>query len=211
MSDPYFNTECPICFSDETNDGNGEGFTFSATNVAFHLMSCLHRIHLECAKGLNSFECPICRKNVNNFPDYIKSAIEINSKNRAEAVELEDRQNLQRIVEEEYRHAPPRATIEQEILSALQYVRNFAIPLRFIPVKILVTVFKDTPPPPEGVVFCTIVDYISKNILRILSLEEKTPNDVFSEEDEDTNPFEEDDKNSKNIKRVIKIHDLNSF
>ena len=73
------------------------------------------------------------------------------------------------------------------------------------------TVFKDTPPPPEGVVFCTIVDYISKNILRILSLEEKTPNDVFSEEDEDTNPFEEDDKNSKNIKRVIKIHDLNSF
>lgn len=201
MSEPYFNTECPICFSDHEN---------SATAV-FHLMSCLHRIHLECAKGLNSFECPICRKNVNNFPDYIKSAIEVNSKVRAEAVELEDRQNLQRVVEQELQRAPPRATIEQEILSALQYVRNFKIPLKFIPTKILVTVFKDTPSPPEGVVFCTIIDYISKNILGILSLEEeKTSVDVFSK-DEDTNPFEEDDENSKNIKRVIKIHDLNSY
>ena len=55
-----FNDECPICLSD---DG------------IFHLMSCKHKIHLGCAKGMYSSNCPICRSEVENFPSYIYKKI----------------------------------------------------------------------------------------------------------------------------------------
>ena len=59
-----FNDECPICLSD---DG------------IFHLMSCKHKIHLGCAKGMYSSNCPICRSEVENFPSYIYKKIKENS------------------------------------------------------------------------------------------------------------------------------------
>ena len=59
-----FNEECPICLSD---DG------------IFHPMSCKHKIHLGCAKGMYSSKCPICRSEVENFPSYIYKKIKENS------------------------------------------------------------------------------------------------------------------------------------
>ena len=59
-----FNDECPICLSD---DG------------IFHPMSCKHKIHLDCAKGMYSSNCPICRSEVENFPSYIYKKIKENS------------------------------------------------------------------------------------------------------------------------------------
>ena len=52
-----FNDECPICLLDGAD---------------FHVMEpCKHQIHLDCAKDLLSLNCPICRKEVENFPFHI--------------------------------------------------------------------------------------------------------------------------------------------
>ena len=59
-----FNDECPICLSD---DG------------IFYPMSCKHKIHLGCAKGMYSLNCPICRSQVENFPYYIYKKIKENN------------------------------------------------------------------------------------------------------------------------------------
>ena len=48
-----FNSKCPICLE---------------TDQVFHIMTCKHKIHLDCAEGLISLLCPICRKEVENFP-----------------------------------------------------------------------------------------------------------------------------------------------
>ena len=55
-----FNSECPICLE---------------TDQVFHVMTCKHKIRLDCAEGLISLLCPICRKEVENFPLHVHKKI----------------------------------------------------------------------------------------------------------------------------------------
>ena len=57
-----FNSECPICLE---------------TDQVFHVMTCKHKIHLDCAEGLISLLCPICRKEVENFPLHVHKKITV--------------------------------------------------------------------------------------------------------------------------------------
>ena len=60
-----FNDECPICLSNDE---------------VFHVMKpCKHQIHLDCANGLLSLNCPICRSEVKNFPSDIRQKFNENT------------------------------------------------------------------------------------------------------------------------------------
>jgi hypothetical protein len=84
MEIKFLNEECPICLEKDT--------------VGMYPMSCHHQIHYECAKGLTSLVCPLCRANIINFPTSLKQMIiENGRKYQDEVVEEERRQIVEHI------------------------------------------------------------------------------------------------------------------
>lgn len=76
-----FNNKCPICLEED--------------NFLF-LLSCLHSVHIECVKNMNTYDCPICRKTMNNLPIKIKKNIMKNKKKyRQQQIESEQAEILE--------------------------------------------------------------------------------------------------------------------
>lgn len=200
--DSHFNTECPICFSDDTEPS------------PMHMMPCMHRLHLECAIHLTSFECPLCRAKINNFPKNIHDSIVKNERERRDEIELDDRRALQNAI----RSLPPQIVpseppLQLEVIAALQHLRDQGIPLRYIPVNIVVKVPRNSPRPPEGVIFNTIFNHILCQISEDISsdiLEDES--DILAENDlnEDTleTLFKLDNEWSQNVARTVQVKDM---
>jgi hypothetical protein len=126
MVNPRFNEDCPICL------GNEEQML---------ILSCLHRIHRECAEGLKDSLCPICRKDVSNWPEDLLEKISKNEKDRQEQLTNEETQHLQE-QEEQFRSILSHLTMflqpppQIEIASAFQFLRGLGIPHRYVPERI---------------------------------------------------------------------------
>lgn len=202
-STEQFNKECPACFS---SDGD------------FHLMPCMHRIHLDCAEHLTSLTCPLCRADINNFPRHIANSIASNEKSYQDDLEEEDRRTLaarEREISESIGNmalytSPPA---QVEILAAFQFLRNEGIPLSYIPANVRVALPNDSPRPSRGALFYAILAHVMDKINQDISsgsmFDELQPEPYVSEEDlsDEENPFEWENENLSVLNRSVEVCD----
>jgi hypothetical protein len=141
----YFNEECPICLTDEGD---------------MHLSPCMHRLHLTCAEGMGTLNCPLCKEIITNFPNKIKKKINANTKKY-------ERDKIQE-EHEELRQQMGGLNINQhemdrihstfiEIISAFQYLQDNLIPSQYIPVETDIILPIDSPILSQGSVFTAII------------------------------------------------------
>jgi hypothetical protein len=200
-----YNIECPVCFEKE--------------NLV--PLSCLHLIHLDCAKNLISPVCPICGAPLEDLPDEIQKQIQENEKKYQEELDEEDR----RVLEEDLSRRrslisrmemviqpPPNV----EILAAMQYTRSMGIPLSCIPTEMKVNVPEGTPRPPPGTWFQMTVGHAIERAREILRNQEDNDEtddyeaDETDETDEDVDeedPFEDENKQMENNPRSLEFND----
>ena len=190
-----FNTECPVCFEEEGN---------------MIILSCLHRFHEECLQGHINLNCPQCRQYVVNWPPSLKKKIEENSKQFSSELDEEDRQNLvdQQINENRnflsqmtmFLQPPPQV----EVATALNFLRDRGIPMRYLPRKIRIAVKRGQPRPQPGVLYHAVIGQVLEqiqedihrgNIEVIFSngeeslFEEDSYEDSSSSDDDEEDPF----------------------
>ena len=84
-----YENDCPICL-DRTED-------------MFVMNPCKHAIHLSCANGMIKKECPICRVEVNNWPEEVEGKLNTNVANHREEV-IREEQEVLRAQEEALRN-----------------------------------------------------------------------------------------------------------
>lgn len=172
-----FNNECPICFESEEE---------------MIVLNCFHKLHEECCKGLNKLECPMCRTPITNIPSHLKNIIVENTKKYKQEQETEERQ---RILENEAMSASQeiRYSPRLEVASAIMYLKEeLQIPVCFLPIDII---FTTDIPPPQGVIFHTIVFKVLHDINNLLLSGETPYDDIFAadnceEDSEDIFPEE---------------------
>lgn len=189
-----FNTECSICFSDKN---------------PMIILSCLHKFHEECLEGHTNLDCPTCRQNVVNWPPRLKEKIKKNSLNLRDDLESQDRR---RLIEAQERNAEVLSRLsmflqpppEAEIISAMQYLRENGIPLRYIPQGINIRVSKNQPKPIPGVLFSTLVDKVLKSIQEDISSEEL---EIEENSDDNENPFYDENEILETLSRNVKYID----
>ena len=100
-----FNSECPICLE---------------TDQVFHVMTCKHKIHLDCAEGLISLLCPICRKEVENFPLHVHKKITVKVQEPSVLFpEVEISPQLAATLRENFFHQLVGTTVETNFLRRL--------------------------------------------------------------------------------------------
>jgi len=177
-------------------------------------LSCLHLIHLECAKNLISLTCPICDARLEGLPDEIQQQIQKNEKKYQEELDEEDR----RVLEEDLTRRrslisrmemviqpPPNV----EILAAMQFTRSMGIPLSCIPTEMKVNVPEGSPMPPPGTWFqMTVGNAIerAREILRKQDDDDET-DDYETEDEDDENPFDEENKKLEYVPRSLEVRD----
>lgn len=192
-----YNVECPVCFEKE--------------NLA--PLSCLHLIHLDCAKNLISLVCPICDAPLEDLPDEIQKQIRENEKKYQEELDEEDR----RVLEEDLtRRRSLISSMEMviqpspnvEILAAMQYTRSMGIPLSCIPTEMRVNVPEGTPGPPPGTWFQMTVGQAIERAREILRNQDDTDEDEDTDDETDEDdPFEDENKEMENDPRSLKFND----
>lgn len=192
MTAKIFNEECPICFSDFSDSDS-------------HLTSCLHMIHNLCALGLTNLKCPICKSEVLNYPTAILKSIHENALVREKEVQKEDLEKLQNYIRAHEAQAKAtgseRLTLGEEAHTALLYARRQGIPLVFIPSRIEIKIHSNQPLPPEGVLFCMIIQNIM--LKSSMYIEEHHSDEELEDEND---PFLESDLIYKRVKRAIRVH-----
>jgi len=103
--------KCPICLDDDIK--------------GMFKLSCGHHIHEECAKGLCDIICPLCRKEINNFPKPIQLIVLKNKMSRREEMIQE--------AEEAILHEREEVNIEREIEIARSLLIRAGVPENIIP------------------------------------------------------------------------------
>jgi len=207
LENKTYNVECPICFEKEN----------------LIPLSCLHLIHLECAKNLISPTCPICDAKLEGLPDEIQQQIQKNEKKYQEELDEEDR----RVLEEDLSRRrslisrmemviqpPPNV----EILAAMQFTRSMGIPLSCIPTEMKVNVPEGTPMPPPGTWFQMTVGNAIERAREILRNQDDDETEDYETEDYETedyetededieNPFDEENKQLEHVPRSLEVRD----
>jgi len=75
-----YGNDCPICL-DKTDD-------------MFVMNPCRHAIHLSCVEGMIKKECPVCRVNVENWPENVEQNLNTNIAKHREEVIREEQQAI---------------------------------------------------------------------------------------------------------------------
>ncbi|HMP28323.1 MAG TPA: RING-H2 finger protein [Saprospiraceae bacterium] len=132
------NEDCPICLE---NDSDAQEWL---------LLSCTHRAHKECLKGMNKLECPICRGKIINLPADVKVAIENNREDYEVEIQAEEEQQFREMMQNEIQQDPPP---QLAIMLALRYVHQLGIPVHIIPQSISLEIDPGSPLPPAVYIF----------------------------------------------------------
>lgn len=169
MTQKFYNEECPICLGDDEKD--------------MYPLSCLHRIHKECAKGLTKLECPLCKQKIINFPDSLVDQIKKNGKKLEQEREEEERRE---ILESMNFLIPPQMVILQVIREMI----DMGVPPDAIPSSI-------------GIHFDTPDMHISSELLRELFLDSLS--DLLNVDIDESDDGDDDDNSdtSSNERRTI--------
>jgi len=191
----YYNEECPVCFS---SDGT------------MHITSCMHRIHLECAEGMNKLECPLCMTVINNYPKKVAEQIIVNAEEYQKKLDQEDFESF--IAHQNAVNNTPSATInvspplQIEILSAIHCLKENGIPLGYIPTNVRILVHRDSPSIPQGALFYAIVGHsiekVTSDIENFFDSGYDDSEDYDDDESSEENPFSDE---IDNIHRTIDI------
>lgn len=177
----YYNEDCPVCFS---SDGE------------MYITSCMHRIHLECAKGTKKLECPLCMTIVSNYPKKVAKQIKANAEEYQKKLDQEDFENF--IAYQNAVNNAPTSTIhvspsiQTEILSAIHCLKENGIPLGYIPTNVKILVHRGSPPIPQGTLFYAIVGHsiekVTHDIENIYDSDSYDESEDYDESSEE-NPF----------------------
>lgn len=151
------NTECPICLECEDN----EWFT----------LSCNHRAHTECLKGMVKLECPLCRSNITNLPNQIEQTIKKQSEEYKIEQEEEERNEIIQMMSE-FESSP-----QIPILLALSYLNQLGVPSNIIPQNIDITLDPESPIPPFSYIFADIVSNVIEYMQTRIAEPEISEND----------------------------------
>jgi len=194
----HINSECPICLESEEKD--------------MYLLSCHHRCHLECLKGMNSIECPLCRTEIINLPNHIKQTILDNSKKYKEEQINEEHEMLQRAFQQELASSEYNYRIppQMEIVMAMRYLYELGIPPSRIPSGIELTIDPESPLPDPGSIFQVavrrMIDVIQRQVDEPVEEEDCSEPEVSGSETEDDeeNPFLLEGLNPHRISHTVR-------
>jgi len=174
----YYNEECPICFS---------------STGQMHLTPCMHQIHIDCAKGMNNLECPLCMAPVNNYPRNIAEQIKSNGTEYQNKLDREDFENFITQQNEADREVPTihvSPPIRIEIMSAIHFLKENGIPVEYIPTSVEISIFQDNPTFPQGTLFYAIVGHSIEKVTKDMEdLFDPIYSDSEEDDDEEENPF----------------------
>jgi hypothetical protein len=191
------NKECPVCLED-TEDG-------------MFLLECNHRCHLDCIKGMNKMECPICRAEMKNLPKKVGETISSNGRIYAQEQEDAQRRDIMQMIQNEtsqevFARLPP----QMEFMLAMRYLQQLGIPPSRIPSRGLLEIDPESPLPPPGTIFRTAVSRMVDEIQRRTEtyLEEDgfaSSSSSDTDSDDEENPFnlEGDDLRIRHSVRTI--------
>lgn len=163
------NDECPVC----------------CEKGPMYPLSCPHKMHLDCMRGMVEDTCPICRSKILNLPIFIREQIRKNRKQHQHEREEEDMREAQSYYDQQAAKISPQV----QILLALAYLRDLGIPYERIP-NVELILDPRIPYPCRGSIFSMVVS----NVYRLLT-QEVTVDGVIEEhnqmyEDAENYPFD---------------------
>lgn len=173
------NDNCPICLESEGD---------------LYPLSCLHHIHLDCCEGLLKLQCPICRAEIINLPPSIVKTIEANANKYKDECDEESRQNI-------IRHLRTNTNVntqQLEAASALNFLHEFGIPHNYIPQLVYINLGQESPRPPPGVIFETIIGQSIERIKERLISDEIDDEALLNKINEYQNRSHNENSNNEN-------------
>lgn len=175
----------------------GECFLCCKMSV-MKILSCGHNLHLACAGMMTKPNCPLCRCDISSdLTPEILDRISSREKSWREEREEEERRE---IVEES--NTDRSSPIRREILLAMSKMREFGIPLRYIPRETIVRYTRGTTVPTLfPLVLQSSLGEIIKDILNTGDF------DPFEEDDEEEGeyPFKEEDEFLRHLPHIIDV------
>ena len=170
-----------------------------------HLLSCHHRCHLECLKGMIKVECPLCRSPIINLPPGVADGILAKGREFVRETEEERSREFMRELREEMSMTDEQTRIppQLEILMALRYLCELGIPPSRIPSRVNLEIDPESPLPTSGSIFQTtinrIIDIIQRQVDEPPKEEDSSGSDAEISEDEsdddEENPFRMEGQN----------------
>jgi len=106
---------CPICLEQSSD---------------MFVLTCKHRVHLECCEGLNSHNCPICRSKIENFPQEVIQKI---NSNIEKYLREKEEDALEAAIELFERDITSIDSTNEAILFAIACLLSLGIPQELIP------------------------------------------------------------------------------
>lgn len=201
-----FNEICPICQEGDEDMKPGTMVDIEGENVEvkWYPLSCMHRAHIHCMKGMNKLECPMCRSKIMNLPDSIRLTINSNSE-KLKAENLEEQLQADRAFIEDLARqgGTVRPPPQMELLMAMRYIFELGIPPSLIPGGITLEIDPESPLPHPGFIFQNAVANIIEHIQsRVRDITEEDGEDAVFDNDN------EDDENSSDDPFELEGDDL---
>lgn len=151
------NDDCPICLCNFN-------LNFIEGSNIVHTSQCGHKLHLYCAEQMNSFECPLCCLIIDNFSYKTRELIEknkINYQAKLDEKDLAEAHRIHQLINESNEINPiTKVSPQEEIITAMRFLKMYNIPFRYIPLEININIDSKSPEYPEGTIFVSILGHI---------------------------------------------------